>query len=33
ESLGIDWMLPSDKVILSQKDTAHPLLREFLSPF
>ena len=33
ESLGIDWMLPSDKVILSQKDTAHPLLRDFVSPF
>lgn len=33
ETLGIDWMLPSDKVILSQKDTAHPLLRDFVSPF
>ena len=33
ESLGIDWMLPSDKVILSQKDTAHPLLKDFVSPF
>lgn len=33
ETLGIDWMLPSDKVILSQKDTAHSLLRDFVSPF
>jgi len=27
-SLGIDWMLPEDKVILSPKDTQHPLLKD-----
>lgn len=32
-SLAIDWHLPADKVILSQKDTCHPLLSEFDSPF
>lgn len=32
-SLGIDWMIPADKVILSEKDTKHPLLEEFDSPF
>ncbi|MBE6250535.1 MAG: dTDP-4-dehydrorhamnose 3,5-epimerase [Bacteroidales bacterium] len=26
--LGIDWKIPSDKVILSAKDTAHPLLKD-----
>ena len=32
-SLGIDWKLPTDKVILSEKDTKHPLLKDFDSPF
>lgn len=27
-SLGIDWMLPEDKVILSPKDTQHPLFKD-----
>ena len=27
-SLGINWMLPEDKVILSPKDTQHPLLKD-----
>ncbi len=27
-SLGIDWKIPSDKVILSEKDRHHPLLME-----
>lgn len=31
--LGIDWRIPKDKVILSQKDTQYPLLRNFISPF
>lgn len=26
--LGIDWMLPADKVILSAKDTVHPRLKD-----
>ena len=33
ESLGIDWKIPTDKAILSEKDTKHPLLKEFESPF
>ena len=33
ESLGIDWRIPTDKAILSEKDTKHPLLKEFESPF
>ena len=33
DSLGIDWRIPTDKVILSDKDTRHPLLRDFDSPF
>ena len=33
ESLGIDWHIPMDKAILSEKDTKHPLLKDFDSPF
>ena len=33
DSLGIDWKLPTDKVILSEKDTKHLLLKDFDSPF
>ena len=32
-SLGIDWRIPSDRAILSDKDTRHPHLRDFDSPF
>lgn len=32
-SLGIDWLIPTDKVILSEKDTKHPLLQDFVTPF
>ncbi len=32
DSLGIDWRI-ADKAILSEKDTKHPLLRDFNSPF
>ena len=32
-SLGIDWGLPMTEAILSEKDTQHPLLRDFESPF
>ncbi len=32
-SLGIDWQLPSDRLILSDKDTRHPLLQDFETPF
>lgn len=33
QSLGIDWRIPADKVILSEKDTKHPLLKDFETPF
>lgn len=33
ESLGIDWRIPTDKAILSEKETKHPLLKDFESPF
>ena len=33
DSLGIDWGIPFDKAILSEKDTTHPLLKDFDSPF
>jgi dTDP-4-dehydrorhamnose 3,5-epimerase len=33
ESLGIDWKIPKDKAILSDKDTKHPLLKDFDTPF
>lgn len=32
-SLGIDWRIPADKVVLSEKDTRHPILRDFTTPF
>lgn len=33
ESLGIDWKIPTDKAILSDKDTKHPILKDFITPF
>lgn len=33
DSLGIDWHTPTDHAILSEKDTKHPLLKDFDSPF
>ena len=33
ESLGIDWRIPMDKAILSEKDRKNPLLKDFDSPF
>lgn len=33
ESLGIDWRIPKDKAILSEKDTRHVLLKDFDTPF
>lgn len=32
-TLGIDWRIPGDKVILSDKDRRHPLFNQFSSPF
>ena len=33
ESLGIDWLVDPSEAILSEKDTRHPLLCDFDSPF
>ena len=33
DSLAIDWQIPVDKAILSEKDTHHALLADFDSPF
>lgn len=33
ESLGIDWQIETEKALLSEKDTKHPLLKDFDSPF
>ena len=33
DSLGIDWRIPTDKALLSKKDTKHPSLKDFDSPF
>ena len=32
-SLDIDWRIPTEQAILSEKDTKHPLLKDFDSPF
>ena len=32
-SLGIDWRIPTEKALLSDKDTKHALLKDFDSPF
>ena len=33
ESLGIDWKIPVKEAIISEKDTKHPLLKDFETPF
>lgn len=33
DSLNIDWRIPTNKAILSDKDTKHELLKDFDSPF
>lgn len=33
DSLGIDWKIPTENALLSEKDTLHPLLKDFDSPF
>lgn len=33
EELGIDWQIPTENAILSEKDLKHPLLKDFDSPF
>ena len=32
-ALGIDWRIPVDKVILSDKDRRHPMFNQFTTPF
>lgn len=32
-SLGIDWRIPTEKALLSEKDTKHACLKNFDSPF
>ncbi len=32
-SLGIDWKIPMEKALLSEKDTKHSMLADFDSPF
>ena len=32
-SLGIDWHIPQEQALLSEKDTKHELLKDFDSPF
>ena len=33
DSLGIDWKIPTENALLSEKDTLHTLLKDFDSPF
>ena len=33
ESLGIDWKIPTEEALLSEKDTKHACLNDFDSPF
>lgn len=33
DSLGIDWQIPMDQAILSDKDIKHLSLRDFDTPF
>ena len=33
DSLGIDWQIPVEKALLSEKDTNHECLKDFESPF
>lgn len=33
KSLNIDWRIPLDEAILSEKDTKHPLLKDFKTQF
>ena len=33
DSLGIDWRIPTEKALLSEKDTKHACLKNFDSPF
>ena len=32
-ALNIDWQIPANEVILSEKDTKHPLLKDYVTDF
>ena len=32
-TLAIDWQVPTDNVLLSDKDRHHPLFKDFITPF
>ena len=32
-TLAIDWRIPADRVLLSEKDSHHPSFNEFVTPF
>ena len=32
-AIGIEWPMPVDKLVLSEKDMQHPTLAEFDNPF
>lgn len=32
-TLAIDWKLPKESIILSDKDRCHPMLNDFITPF
>lgn len=32
-ALGIDWRIPTEQIVLSEKDTRHPLLQDYDSDF
>lgn len=33
DTRGIDWKIPTENALLSEKDTKHELLKDFDSPF
>ena len=33
DSLGIDWQIPAQEALLPEKDSRHPLLQDFETPF
>ena len=33
DSLGIDWLIPTEHANLSEKDKIHEVLKDFESPF
>ncbi len=33
ENIGINWLIPKEEAILSEKDTKHPFFKDFITPF